>query len=119
MKTYFVIARVNEIDYLTKVEAESESGAEHVVLKLAYTGKHTYGVTACQAFDCEMMKTECFRASAIASEPISFEALIEVIDKRNMEIEAKDRAEERIHEINKHMSLLQKELDSLKKDYNL
>jgi hypothetical protein len=35
MKAYMIIATVNGIEYLTKINAESESSAEHAVLNLS------------------------------------------------------------------------------------
>ena len=42
MKNYMVIARIKGVDYLTKVEAESEYNAEHKILDLGICGKHDY-----------------------------------------------------------------------------
>lgn len=115
MKAFMIIARVNGIDYLTKVNAESESGAEHVILDLSYCGRHTYGVEACQAFDVDMMKTECFRYAAIDAEPISFLALKEIIDLRNDFIKQRDETEDKIRETKKQIEVLQKQLEALEK----
>lgn len=108
---YMIIAEVNGKDYLTKVIAESAGNAEHMILDLSICGKHTYGVTACMAFDSELMKTDTFVYSAIDAEPISFEALKEIIDKRNAEIKRKDEAEDAIEAIKKQMKDLQERLE--------
>lgn len=114
MKAYMIIATVNGTDYLTKVNAESESGAEHTILDLSVCGKHTYCVTACIAYDDKAMKYDTFRYSALAAEPISFEALKEIIAARKAEILEKDAAERRINEIEQSMKELQKELEQAK-----
>lgn len=117
MKAYMVIARVNGIDYLTKVHSESESGAEHVILDLAYCGRHAYGVEACQAFDVDMMETECFRYAAIDANPISFLALKEIIALRNDLIKQKDETEDKIRETKNQIEVLQKQLEALEKSF--
>lgn len=114
MKAYMIIATVNGTDYLTKVNAESESGAEHTILDLSVCGKHTYGVTACMAYDGKAMKYDTFRYSALAAEPVGFETLKEIIAARNAEILEKDAAERRINEIEQSMKELQKELEQAK-----
>lgn len=107
MKTsYIVIAVVNNIDYLTKVEAESTSAAEHAILDLGVCGKHTYGVTACIAYSALEIKTDAFIGHALSANPVSFDELKEIIKKRNAEILEKDEAEERIAKIEKQMKEL-------------
>lgn len=114
MNIYMIIATVNGIDYLTKVNAESESSAEHMVLDLSVCGKHTYGVTACMAYGADAMKYDTFIYNAINANPVSFEMLKEIIEKRNAEILEKDAAEERIRAIEKQMKDLQKQLEEAK-----
>lgn len=111
MTGFMVIATVNEIEYLTRVQAESESSAEHSILGLSRCGKHTYGVTACMAYDVDAMKYCEFRYRAINAEPISLDALKEVIESRNKEIEEQDAAEERISAIAAQIHELQKQMD--------
>lgn len=111
MKAYMIIATVNGIDYLTKLNAESESSAEHAVLNLSICGKHTYGVTACMAYDDNAMKYDTFIYSALSAKAVSFDELKEIIDKRNKEIAEKDAAEERIRQIEKQMKQLAAELE--------
>lgn len=111
MKSYMIIATVNGIDYLTKINAESESSAEHAVLNLSICGKHTYGVTACMAYDDKAMKYDTFIYSALSAKAVSFDELKEIIDKRNKEIAEKDAAEERIAQIEKQMKQLAAELE--------
>ena len=114
MKNFMIIATVNNNDYLTKVHAESESAAEHMILDLSVCGRHTYGVTACMAYDSDAMKYDQFRYSAISANPVSFEALKEIIEKRNAEILEKDAAEEAIKRIEKQMKELQNQLAEAK-----
>lgn len=112
MKTYIVIARVNNIDYLTKVCADTDGGAEHKILDLSICGKHTYGVTSCMAYNKSTMKYDQFILNALEAQPVSFETLKEIIKKRNDEIRKSDEAEERIREIEKQIKALQMELES-------
>lgn len=109
-----IIAKVNDIEYLTKVDAESESAAEHAVLDLSYCGRHTYGVTACMAYGTDSMKYDAFIYAAIKANPVSFDALKEIIKKRNDEIQKKDAAEARISQIENEMKALQRELAEAK-----
>ena len=119
MKWYMVIAQVNGRDFLTKVQANSMMGAEHVILDRGVCGKHTYGVTACTAYDESTMKYDTFYMNAIKAETIDFGMLVEIIEKRNAEIIAKDEAEKRIEEIEKQMKQLQDELETNKKILSL
>lgn len=110
MALFMIIATIKDSNYLTKVKAESASGAEHLILDLSICGRHTYGVTACMAFSSEDMKYDTFIFNALDAEPISFEALKEIIEQRNAEIKEKDEAEERIRKIEQSMKNLQEEL---------
>lgn len=112
--TYIVMAKVNGIDYLTSVTAETTIGAEHKVLDLGICGKHTYGVTGCTAYDINDMKYDSFRYHAILSNPVSFEELTSIIEKYNAEIREKDEAEARIEEIEKQMKALADEMAKAK-----
>lgn len=106
-----IIAKVNGVDYLTRVNAESESSAEHMILDLSVCGKHDYSVTACMAYDDKAMKTDTFVYNALNALPTGFNALVDLIEKRNAEILEKDAAEEKIRTIEKQMKELQKELE--------
>lgn len=114
MTGYMVIAKVNGVEYLTKVFAESEYNAEHKILDQGICGKHLYGVDACMAYNTKAMKTDTFIYNAIIAEPIAYESLIEIINYRNEEIKKQDEAENRIFEIEKQMKALQAELDKAK-----
>ena len=114
MKPYMIICTVNGIDYLTKVNANSEYGAEHTILDLAYCGKHTYGVTACMAYGIDAMKYDIFRCNAMDANPVSLESLKEIISVRNAEIRKKDEAEDRIRQIEKQIKELEEELKAVK-----
>lgn len=91
---YMIIAKVDGRDYLTNVEANSMSAAEHIILDHGICGKHEYGVDAAQAFDAKAMKTDCFIACAMIAEPISMLDLFGVIERHNENIREKDAAEE-------------------------
>ena len=115
MEHFMVIAKVNGVEYLTNVTADSAYGAEHAVLDLGICGKHDYTVTACMAFDVKAMQFETFRCSAITAVPISFDDLRIVIDNRNAEIQQKDYAEERIMILTRQLEETQKALEHAKK----
>ena len=117
LTNYMVIATVNNVNYLVNIEAESLYQAEHKILDLSVCGKHTYGVTACTAYDAETMKmkTDTFVFFALYAKTISVDELFDIIDKRNEEIARKDEAEDRIKEIEDTMDKLQKELEDMKK----
>lgn len=66
------------------------------------------------AFDDKAMKTDTFIYSALNALPLGFNALTELIEKRNAKILEKDAAEERIRAIEKQMEELQKQLDEAK-----
>ena len=112
MTNFMIIAKVNGVEYLTKVSTESEYSAEHRILDMGICGKHEYGVEACMAYTTKAMKTDTFIVNAINAEPIALEDLARIISWRNKEIEKKDEAESRIHEIEKQMKALQSELAS-------
>ena len=114
MKDFMIIANVNGIDYLTKVQATSNSMAEHTVLDLSYCGRHDYGVTACMAYDAAAMRTDCFIMNALAATPVDFEKLTQIIEARNAEIREHDEAEKRVKQIEKQMKALEKELANAK-----
>ena len=112
--TYIVMAKVNGIDYLTSVTAETALGAEHKVLDLGICGRHTYGVTGCTAYDINDMKYDSFRYHAILSNPVSLEELTSIIEKHNAEIRERDEAEERIRQIEQQMKALEDEMAKAK-----
>lgn len=109
MKDYMIIARVNGIDYLTKVQAETAGGAEHKILDEGYFWHHEYSVEACMAFDAKAMKTDTFIYSAISATPIGLEALILTIQIRNKQLQKLDEAARRIREIDKQLKALEAE----------
>lgn len=113
MNNYMVIAKVNGIEYLTKVEAETSGGAEHKILDEGYCGYHAYSVEACMAFDAKAMKTDTFIYSTISATPIGLEALVMTIQIRNKQIKKLDEAERRLKEIDKQMKELEKEKQEL------
>lgn len=115
LTNYMVIARIGDVDYLVNIEAESLYLAEHKILDFGVCGKHTYGVTACTAYDAETMKTDTFVFFALYAKTVSAEELFDIIDRRNEEIARKDEAEDRIEEIKDTIDKLQKELEDMKK----
>ncbi|MBR6532974.1 MAG: hypothetical protein IKT44_00900 [Clostridia bacterium] len=115
MENYMVIAYVNGVNYMTKVEATSEYNAEHIILDIGICGKHGYGVDGCMAYGREAMKTETFIASALNAKPISLEALTVKIEARNEEIRKRDNAEKEIERIQKQIKELEKQLEENKK----
>ena len=110
MNRYMIIATVNDKDYLTKVNAESAYAAEHLILDLSICGHHTYGVTACMAYSDKEMNCDTFIYNALDAEPIGLDALTEIIEQRNAEIQKRDAAEDRIRDIERTMKNLQEEL---------
>lgn len=115
LTNYMVVAVVNGVSYLVNIEAESLYQAEHKILDLSVCGNHTYGVTACTAYDSETMKTDTFVFFALYAKTVSAEELFNIINRRNEEITRKDEAEDRIKEIENTMNKLQKELEDMKK----
>lgn len=115
MENYMVIAKVNGVNYITKVEAISALSAEHKILELGICGKREYSVEACMAYDYKAMKTETFIASALKAEPISLDVLKVKIEVRNFEIRKRDNAEKEIERIQKQIKELEKQLEENKK----
>lgn len=89
MEKFFVVARVNGAEYLSKVEAESASQAEHIVLDRGIYGACEYGCDACMAYDAKAMKTDCFIGAAMFAEPVSIDVLMQKIDENNERITKK------------------------------
>lgn len=124
MKSFYIIARVKEMDYLTKVSAETALSAEHMILDAGICGKHEFGCDACMAYDANAMKTDAFIGAALHAEPISLCELIEKIEKNNDRIKAKDDAEnayilkqKMVEEIRRQMEIAEKELIEAKKAF--
>lgn len=114
MNDYMVIATVGSKDYLTKVCSYSLYDAEHEILDLSICGKHTYCVTSCNAYDDRTITSENFLFSAFHSQPVTFDELKEIIERRNDEIRRNDEKEERIAELETQIKALQAELKLLK-----
>lgn len=109
MKDFMVIARVGGVDYLTKVSANRNAGAEHEVLDKGICTRYGYGVTSCIAFDADTMKTDTFIGAALGAQPIAFDDLCKIIDEVNAKLAAKDAAERRLKEIEKQIEALRAE----------
>ena len=124
MKSFYIIARVKEMDYLTKVSAETALSAEHMILDAGICGKHEFGCDACMAYDANAMKTDAFIGAALHAEPVSLCELMEKIEKNNDRIKAKDDAEnayilkqKMVEEIRRQMEIAEKELIEAKKAF--
>lgn len=111
---YMVIAKVRNDYFMTKVEASSQCSAEHFVLDMGHCGHHEYGVEAATAYDAKAMKTDSFIGMALSADPVSLMTLAEIIETNNARIKAKDKAEDRIREIEKQMKTLAEELEAAK-----
>lgn len=111
MKNFYVVARVNGVEYLTKASAESACMAEHMFLDAGICGKHEYGCDACMAYDANAMKTDAFIGAALHSEPISMYELMMKIEENNNRIKAKDAAEEEYINQQKRVSEIKKQLE--------
>lgn len=107
---YIVIASVNNTSYMVRSNADSHSGAEHKILDLSYCGLHEYGVQGAQAFDKKDMKTDHFISMALKSVTVSITELVEIIDRRNRQIEIRDMAEKKVWELEAKMKKLDEEL---------
>lgn len=114
MNDYMVIAKVGTTDYLTRISADSIYEAEHKILDLSFCGTHTYGVLSCNAYDDSTITSDDFLFSAFHSQPVSFDNLKEIIERRNDEIRKSDEKEQRIWEIEIQIKALQAELKLLK-----
>lgn len=115
MKTYMVIAKVNGVDYLTKVTGDSEINAEHKILDMGVCNKYGYGVEACIAYDYEAMETVTFRSHALNAEIISLAEFANIVSKRNIELRKREDAEKEITRIEKEIKELEKRLEEQKK----
>lgn len=114
MKNHIVIALIAGTYYMTNLKAESVSAAEHAILDKGICGRHEYTVDACMAFDEKTIKTDAFVGCATSSIAISCNDLVEIIERRNNLIRARDAAEDRVHEIEKQMKALAAEMKDLK-----
>lgn len=114
MNDYMVIATVGTTNYLTRVCSDSLYSAEHKILDLSICGKHTYGVTSCNAYDDRTITSDNFLFSAFHSQPVTFDELKEIIERRNDEIRRSDEKEKRIAELETQIKNLQAELKLLK-----
>lgn len=112
---YIVIADINKTSYMVSVEASSFLTAEHIILDMAYCGKHEYGVDGAIAFDFEGMKYDQFIEMAKNSQTVSLTEIMEIIAENNRRIETKDLAEKRIEEINDQIKKLTEELENAKR----
>lgn len=112
---YMVIAEVKGTLHMTSVIASNSISAEHTILNMSICGKHTYGVTTCQAFNSEEMKYDHFICMAMESKLVSFDELKAIIEARNAEIKERDEAEETISKNQKLIDKLNKEIEEAQK----
>lgn len=110
---FFVIAKVADRDYLTKVEAESALSAEHSILDKGVCTRFGYGVDAAMAYDYKTMKTDCFVGNALAAEPINFLDLIDIISLHNELLREQVANYIRVREIKNQIDTLTSELEKL------
>lgn len=89
MTKFYIIARVNGTEYLTKIEAETACQAEHIALDRGIYNAGEYGCDACMAYDAKAMKTDTFIGAAMWAEPISVDGLMQKIDENNARLTAK------------------------------
>lgn len=112
---YIVIASINKTSYMVRLNADSNAGAEHKVLDMSYCGLHEYAVESAQAFDRKQMKTDHFIAMAMKAETVSQKELMEIVEKRNLQIEIRDLAEKRVWEIEAQMKKLTEDLEKARR----
>lgn len=109
---YMIIARVNGIEYLTKVDAESALQAEHIALDRGVYAAGQYGCDACMAYDAKSMKTDCFIGASLWAEPISLEGLMDKIDQNNRRLQEKASRAQLIKDIKAAIKLQQEAVDA-------
>lgn len=101
---YMVIAKVAGVEYLTKVESDSMTGAECKIMSRGICGKYEYGVDAALAFDAKTMKTDTFIGAALCATPIDFLDLMDIIERHNENIKEKEAAKELIQKHEKTLA---------------
>lgn len=111
---FHVIVELGNHSYYSQVEAESNAGAEHMIIDKGYCGRHGYGVNACLAFSCKDIDTDTFCCCLCTSKPVSLPELYALIAERNAELASQDRAEKRIEELEDQIKDLTAELKALR-----
>ena len=101
---------------LTKVIADSNSSAEHMILALGISGKHHYGVEACCAYDVDKFKKDCFIDALIHSEPIKFDDLAVLIEDANARIAYEDMLEKDIVKQRALIADIKRRIESLQEE---
>lgn len=113
-KMFYVIVKLcNACEYVLTVEAESNVGAEHIILDKGYCGIHDYTVQAAQAFSLSELNTDCFTSALRFCRTTNMDEITKIIKNLNMFMKEKDTKEKRKAEIEKQIKALQKELESL------
>lgn len=101
---------------LTKVIADSNSSAEHMILDLGISGKHHYGVEACCAYDVDECNTDCFIGAMIHSDTISFSDLAVLIEDANARIAYEDMMEAEIVKQRALIADIKRRIESLQEE---
>lgn len=117
-ENFLVIAKVKGVDYLVNVTADSLGEAEHVILDMGVCGRHCYSVQSSRAFDVKTMKSSTFIVEALSCSTVSFGEILEIIQNRNSEILAADKAEDDILAIKQKIKALKAELEQAEKTFN-
>ena len=102
--------------FITKVIAESNSSAEHMIIDLGISGKHHYGVEACCAYGNDNCNTDCFIGALIHSEPINFDDLVVLIEDANARIAYEDMLEAEIVKQRALIADIKRRIESLKEE---
>lgn len=113
-KAYYVIVKLcNSYEYVLTVDAESNAGAEHIILDKGYCGIHDYTVQAAQAFALSELNTDCFTTALRFCRTTTLNEITSIINSLNLVMKEKDTKEKRKAEIEKQIKALQKELENL------
>ena len=116
MRNFLVCFGCNGHDYLTRVTAVTLAGAEHVILDMGVTGKHTCGVSYSQAFDGEGIKTDTFVGLAISASPVTLDDARKIIERFNAVIRLQDAREKRIADLTAQINAMENELAGLRSE---
>ena len=116
---YVVFVTIKNVQYATQIAADSDAAAEHFFLDQAYCGRHNYGVDGCMAYGPEAMKTDSFIGQLLNSEMATPDQVNALIERRNLEIIAEEKAERakaKIKEIDAQIAKLLEEKEKAQRD---
>lgn len=116
MAVFYIFVRVNGRMYLSKVQACSAAAAEHMALDRGVCGIHEYGCDACTAYGEEAMFYDGFGGMCLHADPVSFEALCELIDENNARIQRRDAAQEKKWKKQREVEHLRAHLDKAEQE---